>query len=154
MRRSEQQKPASNGSETTLTPKLLINLWERMTHIYGHRWISAYGESAVYDGELSDTAKTWGSGLHGVNGDQLAQGLHACIERADPWPPSLPEFAAMCKGRGKNDLGLDYVPEYHRSRETRPGRMLESDPDKAKRKEAAAEGVRSLREVLKTGGAS
>lgn len=29
---------------------------------------------------------------------QLGKGLEACITRADPWPPTLPEFRALCLG--------------------------------------------------------
>lgn len=145
-----QQKPEDNGNGKTLTPKLLINLWERMTHIYGHRWTSAYGEAAVHDGELSDTAKTWASGLRGVTGDQLADGLRACVERVDPWPPSLPEFVALCKGKNENGFKLDYTPQVYRQ-EKRPERLLEpSDELKQARRDAAAKGIKAMREKIAT----
>lgn len=74
-----------------------MNLWERMSHIYGHKWSSSMGESAIANGALSDVAQTWATGLNGVTGEQLAAGLHACINRNEPWPPTLPEFRALCK---------------------------------------------------------
>lgn len=64
-----------------------------MAEIYGHRWISAYGE----DPEGS-AALTWGKGLAGMSGAQLAAGLAACVASAEPWPPTLPEFRALCLG--------------------------------------------------------
>lgn len=31
-----------------------------------------------------------------MTGQQIAAGLTSCMTRADPWPPSLPEFRLMC----------------------------------------------------------
>lgn len=74
------------------------NLWERMNHLYGHKWSSAYGELASdANGELTETASTWARGLNGLAGQELAHGLEGCVSRSDPWPPSLPEFRALCK---------------------------------------------------------
>lgn len=71
-------------------------LWTRMGEIYGHRWISAYGEYG--DGErASSTVETWRKGLTGVTPEQIARGLKTCLERGADWPPTLPEFRAMCK---------------------------------------------------------
>ncbi len=129
----------------------MVNLWERFTHMYGHKFTSVYGEQSIFaDGELTDVAKTWASGLRGVTGEQLASGLRACITRVDPWPPSLPEFVSMCTGKGENEFGLDYVPEYYRH-ESRPERILESDQDKQCRKEAAKVGIAAMRAAMKSG---
>jgi hypothetical protein len=65
-----------------------------MAEIYGHRWTSAYGDSTEADG----AAGTWAKGLAGVTPAQLADGLKACLASSDPWPPTLPEFRAMCLG--------------------------------------------------------
>lgn len=66
-----------------------------MAQIYGHRWTAPHGESP--DAE-SGSAGTWAKGLAGISGRQLGAGLEACIVRADPWPPTLPEFRALCLG--------------------------------------------------------
>ncbi len=58
-----------------------------MAKIYGHKWVSSYGETD--DG-------SWLSGLHDVTPEQVSVGLESCRVRNDPWPPSLPEFRAMC----------------------------------------------------------
>lgn len=60
-----------------------------MANLYGHRWVSGYGEAD--DG-------TWLRGLRGLTPMQLANGLNACCESGDAWPPSLPVFRALCKG--------------------------------------------------------
>jgi hypothetical protein len=68
-------------------------LWVRLSEIYGHRWTSGYGENPN-----GAAAETWGKGLAGLTGQQLADGLAACIACADPWPPTLPQFRMMCLG--------------------------------------------------------
>lgn len=65
-----------------------------MAEIYGHRWTTSYGDDANPDG----AAGTWAKGLAGISPAQLADGLKACIASSDPWPPTLPEFRAMCLG--------------------------------------------------------
>lgn len=75
------------------TASRIRTLWLRMGEIYGHRWSSAYGESA----ELGAGA-TWGKGLADCSPRQIANGLSAALVSADPWPPTLPQFRAMCLG--------------------------------------------------------
>jgi hypothetical protein len=65
-----------------------------MAEIYGHRWTASFGANPDPDG----AAGTWAKGLAGITGAQLADGLKACITNSDPWPPTLPEFRAMCVG--------------------------------------------------------
>lgn len=60
-----------------------------MVAIYGHKWTSSYG--------LDDADDTWLRGLGGITPSEIAAGLSACVLRADPWPPTLPEFRAMCR---------------------------------------------------------
>lgn len=67
-----------------------------MTHLYGHRWTATYGEQAAVNGDLTDCARTWESALHDLDGEALANGLRVCCSRVDPWPPTLPEFRALC----------------------------------------------------------
>ena len=75
----------------TLPPTAARMLWVRMAEIYGSRWTSAYG-----DNPNEGAALTWAKGLGGMRPQQLADGLRNCIASADPWPPTLPAFRAMC----------------------------------------------------------
>lgn len=68
-------------------------LWLRMTEIYGHRWISAYGADAE-----QGAGQTWAKGLGGITAQQLAQGLSSALASSDAWPPTLPEFRSLCLG--------------------------------------------------------
>lgn len=79
------------------TPEMLSRLWLRMQACYGHRWASSYGTLPVADdGTLTLAGDTWAQGLAGMGEAQLRTGLRACITSADPWPPTLPEFRALC----------------------------------------------------------
>ena len=90
-----------------------MHLWERMTHLYGHKFSAVFGERATRpDGSLTDVAHTWAGGLQGITGAQLAAGLRTCIASGDAWPPSLPEFRAMCLPKR--------VPLCHQEAGTRP----------------------------------
>lgn len=93
--RAEGQSEGSRTIQPTgktslrLSDALLETLWSKMTEIFGHRWTSSFG---------SEPSKVWASGLAGVTGLQLADGLRKIVQRGIDWPPSLPEFRAMCEG--------------------------------------------------------
>ncbi|GAB2620066.1 hypothetical protein [Novilysobacter erysipheiresistens] len=71
----------------------LDSLWLAMVGVYGHRWTSSHGaDHATGSGEI------WARGLSGLSSLQLGVGMDACITSSDPWPPTLPEFRAMCLG--------------------------------------------------------
>ena len=125
----------------------MTNLWERLTHIYGHKFASAYGETATEGNNLTEAARTWSSGLRGLTGEQIASGLRECINCGASWPPTLPEFVKMCKGESENEFGLNYVPEYHR-KEYRRDRLIESDENKEKHKAAYEEGMSGIKDIL------
>ena len=76
----------------------LRRLWERMAAIYGHRWASAYGDAPERDGVLTVAGDTWSRGLSGLSPVQLGNGIEDCLASGEPWPPTLPEFRAMCLG--------------------------------------------------------
>lgn len=71
-----------------------------MAMVYGHRWVSSYGEAD--DG-------TWLSGLHDVTTDQIGAGLEKCRTSKEGWPPTLPEFRAMCLPVKRDPIHRDAV---------------------------------------------
>lgn len=120
-----------------------------MGYIFGHKFSSTYGESAVNEGNaLTEAARTWASGLRGLTGEQIANGLRECVNCGESWPPTLPEFVKMCKGSSINEFGMDYVPECYR--ETKRERLIESDENKAKHKKAYGSGMSGIKDILKT----
>lgn len=91
---SEQTPKPESAPTAPVSQTAIRTLWARMTEIYGHRWSATFGEST----EGNSAADTWAKGLAGITPAQLADGLKACITSSDPWPPTLPEFRAMCVG--------------------------------------------------------
>ena len=92
---SSAPQPTST-SQNLLTERHMADLWRRMARIYGHRWTSAFG---------AKDDSTWLRGLRGVTPEQLGVGLAVCVRRADPWPPTLPEFLVLCTPTA-GDFGL------------------------------------------------
>ena len=120
-----------------------MNLWERMTHLYGHKFSAAFGERAANpDGSLTDVAHTWAGGLRGITGAQLAAGLRTCIESGNEWPPSLPEFRAMCLPK--------CVPLWHQEARTRPELAYIALPRPALTPERREEYLRRMSAALKS----
>lgn len=73
------------------------SLWVLMTDLYGHKWTSSHG--------LSDASGNWGRALAGITHEQIAIGAQACALSGAAWPPSAPEFRAMCT-EGKSGLQI------------------------------------------------
>ena len=94
--RRESPEPVPSGSAEPQSERAMARLWIRMTRIYGHRWTSSFGETD--DG-------TWAKGLRGLSGEQIALGLSRCVVSGEAWPPTLPEFRALCTPTAE-DLGL------------------------------------------------
>lgn len=83
-----------------LPQPLMDKLALKMSEIYGHRWTANFGVSFNQD-------HAWASALSGVTGQQLAVGLMAVIASGEKWPPSAPEFRALCEARPTAEsLGL------------------------------------------------
>lgn len=75
-------------STTPEQPTPVIDrLHVRMGEIYGHRWGSSYTRAAL---------DTWAKGLAGLSVEQIKRGVSACVAGAFAWPPTLPEFRALC----------------------------------------------------------
>ena len=118
-----------------------MHLWERMTHLYGHKFSAVFGERATRpDGSLTDVAQTWAGGLRGITGAQLAAGLRTCIGSGDAWPPSLPEFRAMCLPKR--------VPLCHQEARTRPELAYIALPRPPKAPAQQEECLRKIRAAL------
>lgn len=75
-----------------LPQHLLDKLWIKMAEFYGHRWTSSFGV-------IADSDHTWARVLSGVTKEQLANGLHALVERAAEfdWPPPANVFLSLCQ---------------------------------------------------------
>ena len=61
-----------------------------MTAMFGHSWVSAYG---------AEPSDTWLAGLIDMTEEEIRTGLVACLTWEDRWPPTLPQFRALCRLR-------------------------------------------------------
>lgn len=109
--------------------------------MFGHRWTATFGESATSSGQLTETAKTWGAGLRGLEGEEIAAGLRACSASGAAWPPSLPEFRAMCR---QTVEPVEFADMYL----VKPKALPEPDWRKAERKEVGYTACCGLRKML------
>lgn len=131
---------ATNTDTAAIAPRAVTALWGRFTHLYGHRWETSYGPALTEAGALTPIAATWAKALAGFGPDDLARGLHACLDRNDGWPPTLPEFRALCQAPRPLAPCHVLMP--------RACERLESDEIKAARKAAARVGVEQLRALV------
>ena len=126
--REAASRPQSNESaRPTLNARLSSELCVRLAELYGHKWVSQYGETLP---------ETWARGLSDMSGADIGNGLIQCLKSGHEWPPSLPEFRAMCKPKRENAAMYREFPP-----------MLEnkvSDEQTAKAREA----IRAMRAKL------
>lgn len=78
-----------------------------MSEIYGHKWVSQFGEVCDFDGELSSAAQTWSQGLATIPLESISLGFSALVKEGREWPPSLPEFLTLCQTEKR-------IAPYHR----------------------------------------
>ena len=96
---SSRQSLATDSSKANTpeqTDPIMDRLWLRMTEIFGHKWTSQYGDSPL---------ATWAKGLGKLSASEIAIGVNKCAASTMPWPPSLPDFRAMCEP-SPTDFGL------------------------------------------------
>lgn len=64
-----------------------------MLGIFGNAFSSQYGTDPE-----GDAADTWSAALSGLSGEQIAEGLKACVAEGNEFPPNAPRFRCMCMG--------------------------------------------------------
>ena len=129
----------STASSATDSRKSAPSAWvaaifRRLQAVHGARW------TASIDGIEADAVREWSRALGDMTPEQIRRGLD---NLNSDWPPTLPEFKRLCEGRGKNEYGLDYIPQYYR--ETRHERLLDQPRDE----EAAKEHLAKMRAALR-----
>ena len=104
-------KPSRPEKPAKLSQPLLDKLWLKMAEIYGRRWTGSFGVSA-------DQSHAWAATLGGLTGEQIAVGLNALATTEDDqlrkWPPSAPEFRALCENRNPEAYGLPSEDDAYR----------------------------------------
>lgn len=72
---------------------MMDEFWLHMAARYGHAWVSQY--SAKPNGTA---AAEWRATLSGLTREQVQHGFRADVLRGEAWPPSSPQFRALCLG--------------------------------------------------------
>ena len=79
----------SSISPPTMFPTAYVDrLFDRLAAMYGKHWLEQWAGVP-----MADVKDTWQEVLAGVTGQQVAEALKACGK----FPPTLPEFVALCK---------------------------------------------------------
>lgn len=88
-----------------LGDKRMARLWLKFAKMFGTAWSTQYG--AADDG-------TWGKALCFVTNDAMGDAVERITREGGKFPPSLPEFAALCaKCMGLPDAGNAYLDACH-----------------------------------------
>ena len=80
---------------SAMTDRKFAEFFAVMAGIFGHKWVSQYGQDPD-----SIAARVWNDGLTGLSLKQIAEAVKHYKNRsiADAWPPSLPEFRQVAYG--------------------------------------------------------
>lgn len=138
-----QSKKHDSEAEWNKAELLAIKLWEKMVQMYGHKFLSQFGETAN---------ETWVRCLKGITGQQVASGLEKCLTHCPEWPPGAAQFRALCLGLDVDDKGRE-IARRAGMYDTRPtqnmiNRMKElpvSDEHKSRRRKLAEQTIDELR---------
>lgn len=98
MQDNQNQALSTDLSKTTMPPdqalKMITDLWGAMIALFGVRWSSQFGETP-------DATGQWRQTLSGISRQQVAEALNDIRNSGRAWPPTAPEFRAMCLSAGK-----------------------------------------------------
>lgn len=96
-----------------LSDRHVVRLFTRMAHLYGHKWVSVYGD-AVANGKPTASARQWLYDLRDMTPEQVALGVAETERRGLEWPPGPIEFKRLCLQipsiQQLLDRGTDYGP--------------------------------------------
>ena len=90
---------ANNLKNLRITEQHMAAFWERMEQIYGSKFTSEFGNAIDFWFRAFTERKL--SAYH------LKQGLEACMDGGEQFPPSLPKFLAMCKPK-KHEAHVEF----------------------------------------------
>jgi hypothetical protein len=115
----------SDTGRKKLSDRAISRIWEKMSAIYGHRWVSSYGLHVDDSGNMTQAAETWRMGLEGLSREQLASGFNALLTAGMEWPPTLPEFRELCLQSGSDTPSLDQVVQVLVTVSARQGSLVD-----------------------------
>lgn len=87
---AQRSSVTSLPKSSALPDSWVARIFERMEDRYGDLWATRYGAFP-----RDRVMRTWAEDLADLSRDELAQGVAAC--RDQKFPPTLPEFRALCR---------------------------------------------------------
>lgn len=112
-------------------------LFARFAVMYGKHWLDLWA-----DVPMADVKDAWASELAGVTGEQIAGALKAC----GTFPPTLPEFVALCKPVSVPAAHQQYLPAQRNSQEIPP--KIRAEIEKLLNKERKRDPKDWAREIM------
>jgi len=90
-----------DGSSTGLPNEWISRLFGRFRSIYGNKVDVMYGSTATdpkeTERQMADLTATWASVLGRYEGEDLRRALETMLLAYADFPPTLPQFSAMCR---------------------------------------------------------
>lgn len=141
-----QDKSALQSQESVPPRELIQWLWQMMSSMYGHKWVSSYGAEV-------DPDKVWASCLKGVLPEQIKHGLNRCATECHEWPPSAPEFRSLCLDWSEDsDIRWEHALQDRAESEWQQYRK--ALPNLTKKERAQAAGRKAIEEMKSLFGGS
>jgi hypothetical protein len=89
-----------NGQRVQPLPDDAINSVFKVLHgFYGNLFFSKFATGQVENGEdqgIANARRIWAHGLRDFDADTIRTALRHCQDRHPEFPPSMPQFAALC----------------------------------------------------------
>lgn len=101
----------ATGQSHQLPDTWVEKLFQKMEDRYGDLWATRYGSFP-----RARVKQTWAEDLGDLTGEEVARGVAAC--RSAKFPPTLPEFRALCRPALDYERAFIEAVEQMRKRET------------------------------------
>jgi hypothetical protein len=127
---------------------------------YGNLFLSKFSTGAVENGEdqgIANARRIWAHGLSVFDAETIKSALRACQERHSEYPPSLPQFVALCAAKAPrrafqqaNAIGMSDGLRSQYARQARA--IIAKHEEKARKRDAgfvpSAPGLDGLKQAL------
>lgn len=117
----------SPAPQYVLPANVITRLWSRLEAAYGSRWMNMWGNA-----ELADVQELWAEKLGGFHDNLGAIGYALDCLDEHPFPPTLPEFLALCRRAPKPQLPALPSPAYDHEKASAAAKEIEKIASKQK----------------------
>lgn len=91
--------PGNAAPQPPLSDEAINNVFKVMHGFYGNLFFSKFATGQVESGEdqgMVNARRIWAYGLREFDADTIKAALRQCQDRHPEFPPSLPQFVALC----------------------------------------------------------